>query len=104
MDSSTVLSWSADSSLRVWNLETGTMKLVLEGHAGRISGVAVLGDGKLALSWSADSSLQLWDLQRGVASALFVSGVSLFLPQPCQKEEKLSLRALAKIFGATTKW
>jgi len=54
-----LLSWSQDSTLRLWN-EDGSIPLAtLTGHTSEIYGVIELSDGRL-LSWSKDSTLRLW--------------------------------------------
>ncbi|MEO1287108.1 MAG: TIR domain-containing protein, partial [Chloroflexota bacterium] len=52
------LSWSDDSSLRLWSSE-GDELAVLVGHEASVLGAMELFDGRL-LSWSWDSTLRLW--------------------------------------------
>jgi WD40 repeat protein len=54
-----------DRTLRLWDLATGETLRTLEGHTGRVTAVAVLGDGRRALSCSYDNTLRLWDLETG---------------------------------------
>jgi WD40 repeat protein len=54
----------SDSAVRVWDLETGKEIRKLEGHKGRVFGVAVSPDGKRLLS-SGDTSVILWDSESG---------------------------------------
>ncbi|MBN9521499.1 protein kinase [bacterium] len=57
---------SADAhAIRVWDLRRGEPLAPLTGHTGRVTQVAVSGDGKTALSVSADETVALWDLARG---------------------------------------
>ena len=60
---SQALSWSADGTLRLWDLQDGSSKL-FKGHTKGVSGVHLIGDSQ-ALSWSEDGTLRLWDLQDG---------------------------------------
>ena len=58
-----ILSWSADSSLRLWQ-SNGSPGLVLQGHTGSVNGAIQLTDGRI-LSWSGgfasnDHTLRLW--------------------------------------------
>jgi WD40 repeat protein len=54
-----------DNALRVWDLETGFCKLVLEGHTGDVNDVCVTPDGLRAVSASDDKTLRVWDLETG---------------------------------------
>jgi WD40 repeat protein len=55
-----LLSWSKDTTLRVWDGRSSVCQLVLEGHSEEVSGALVLPDGRL-LSWSEDTTLRVWD-------------------------------------------
>jgi WD40 repeat protein len=60
------VSTSSDTTLKVWDLDTGRDVRTLEGHSEEVfSGVAVTPDGKRAVSASADKTLRLWDLDTG---------------------------------------
>ncbi len=48
-----------DHNLRIWDLETGVCKAVLEGHTDCVNGAIELRSGNI-LSWSADNTLRLW--------------------------------------------
>ena len=61
-----ILSWSEDQTLRVWDRKNGESLLVLEGHKGSIHGAAELTDGSI-LSWSEDETLRVWDREIGRA-------------------------------------
>ncbi len=64
-DGSRAVSGSDDETLRVWDLETGTCLLVLEGHTGRVLSVSVTPDSRYAVSASDDKTLRVWDLETG---------------------------------------
>jgi WD40 repeat protein len=76
------VSWSADGTLRVWELSSGCCAAVLEGHTGWVNGVALTGDGR-AVSWSRDGTLRVWELSSGRCAAVLeghargVEGVAL---------------------------
>jgi WD40 repeat protein/DNA-binding SARP family transcriptional activator len=56
---------AGDTSIRLWNLETGQEIRRFEGHTGVVTQVAISPDGHRALSASADLSVRLWDLETG---------------------------------------
>lgn len=60
-----VISASADRTLRLWDLRTGAELRCFTGHAEEVTAVAVLPDGNHAISASADTTLRLWDLNSG---------------------------------------
>jgi WD40 repeat protein len=71
-----ILSWSGDSTLRLWNSQSGKCLAVLEGHErylvpvfGGSLNALVLPDDRI-LSWSWDSTLRLWDSQSGECLAV----------------------------------
>jgi WD40 repeat protein len=59
-----VSSWW-DSTLKVWDLETGSEVRGLAGHSDRVAGVAMGANGRRAVSASWDGSLKVWDLESG---------------------------------------
>ena len=59
-----------DSAVRVWEVETGKEIRKLEGHKGRVLGMAVLPDGKSVLT-AGDTSLILWDTTTGKETRRF---------------------------------
>ena len=60
-----ILSWSDDQTLRLWDLDTETCRIVLAGHQGPIRGGLLLSDSRW-LSWSEDATLRVWDLAQGI--------------------------------------
>jgi WD40 repeat protein/energy-coupling factor transporter ATP-binding protein EcfA2 len=65
-DGSIILSGSADDSLRLWDIESGTEIRRFEGHTDDVTSVAFSPDGSIILSGSADDSLRLWDIESGM--------------------------------------
>ena len=64
-----ILSWSGDSTLRLWEASTGKALAVLEGHLDSVHGALSLPDGRI-LSWSTDKTLRLWEASTGKALAV----------------------------------
>jgi WD40 repeat protein len=62
---------SHDESIHVWELGSGTLAHKLTGHRGRVNGLAVTPDSRLAISASADQSCRVWDLHGGKTVAAF---------------------------------
>jgi WD40 repeat protein len=60
-DGSKVLSGSHDNTMKLWNVETGTLEQTFQGHSNFIMSVAFASsDGRNILSGSADGSLKHW--------------------------------------------
>src|SRR5262249_31955186 len=62
-DGRRVVSASADSTLKVWDLETGRPLASLEGHADWVNACAATPDGRCVVSASDDRTLKVWDLE-----------------------------------------
>jgi len=65
-DGRRAVSASSDRTLKVWNLETGTLLHTLAGHADEVNAVAVTQDGRQAVSASFDKTLKIWNLETGL--------------------------------------
>lgn len=64
-DGKRALSGSDDTTLKLWDLETGNCLRTFEGHTFAAYCIAILPDGKRALSGGGDKTLKLWDLETG---------------------------------------
>ncbi|WP_437718588.1 AAA family ATPase [Sorangium sp. So ce448] len=64
-DGQRIVSASADSTLKVWDLATGKLLSTIEGHSGGVNACAVSPDGLRIVSASADSTLKVWNLATG---------------------------------------
>ena len=51
--------------MRLWELETGKVRHVLEGHRGEIDSVAFSPDGTIVASGCKDTTIKLWDPSTG---------------------------------------
>jgi WD40 repeat protein len=66
---------SNDSTVQVWNLETGELAAVLEGHENTLHrGLAFSPDETLIATGSFDKTLRFWDAETGVERASIASG------------------------------
>ncbi|OHU84335.1 MULTISPECIES: pentapeptide repeat-containing protein [Pseudoalteromonas] len=63
-DGITVVSASADGTLRLWNSQTGECLKVLQGHQSSVTACTVLGDGRTIAS-AGGNELRLWDSRTG---------------------------------------
>jgi WD40 repeat protein len=64
-DGARIVSGNADTTLLVWNIESGRPERLLEGHTSPISGVAISPDGARIVSASWDKTVRIWNLERG---------------------------------------
>jgi len=64
-----ILSWSADKTLRIWDLNTGQAITIFTGHTNGISGANISDDGKI-LSWSREN-IRIWDEKTGREISVF---------------------------------
>jgi len=53
----------ADSTVKIWDLETGACRATLEGHMDRVESVAITPDGKRILSGSNDGTIRHWSIE-----------------------------------------
>jgi len=59
------LSGSDDTTLKLWNLESGECLQTLAGHTSYVTIVSLTPDGHRAISGSGDSTIKLWNLESG---------------------------------------
>jgi hypothetical protein len=64
-DGKRILSASADSTMRLWDMATGKQLRIFQGHTQGVLGVALSPDGKRALSGSFDGSIREWATDSG---------------------------------------
>ena len=81
-DGKQIATVSEDSTVRVWDVESGEQRLLLLGHAGRVHSVVWSHDGKRLLSFSADRTARVWDLvpaEERVAEATSTEAITQLL-------------------------
>ncbi len=67
----------SDRLIRIWNLRTGTIDIVLEGHSMEVCGLAFNDDGTRLASGSPNGALRLWDTRTGACVLNVRRGVSM---------------------------
>ena len=70
-DGNTLVSASDDTTLKVWNLQTGESRQTLTGHNDVVNSVAITPDGKTAVSASDDETIRVWNLDTGKSELNF---------------------------------
>ena len=71
-----VVSGLDDGTLRVWDASSAVCEHVLMGHAGAVTCVAVLPDGRRVASGSLDETLRVWDASSGVCERVLEGHLS----------------------------
>jgi WD40 repeat protein len=64
-DGSTLISGSADTSIKLWDFATGKELRTLNGHTSYVNALAISPDGKILASGGADTTILIWDLATG---------------------------------------
>lgn len=64
-DGQTLVSGSADKTIKIWHLPTGTLLNTLIGHSEWVRSVAISPDGQMIVSGSDDHSIKIWHLATG---------------------------------------
>ena len=64
-DGKLIASCSADSSVRIWDFDSGNCLHVLKKHSDWVSGLCFNGDGKQLISCSEDKTIKIWSTETG---------------------------------------
>ena len=68
-DGKHLASGSSDKTVRIWDLENGTSR-VLEGHTDYVASVSYSPDGRYVASGSSDKTVRIWNLENGTSRVL----------------------------------
>jgi WD40 repeat protein len=61
-DGKTLVSGGEDKTIKVWELQTGELKKILQSDSGAINALAIAPDGKTVVSGSGDRIVRIWDI------------------------------------------
>ncbi|KAH6652182.1 HET-R [Truncatella angustata] len=64
-DGQFVASASGDSTVRIWDVETGAEQQVLKGHTDHVTSVAISSNSQFVASTSGDQTVRIWDVETG---------------------------------------
>ncbi len=64
-DGQTIASGSEDSTVRIWNADTGAQIQTLQGHTDRVNSVAYSPDGQTIASGGFDETVRIWNANTG---------------------------------------
>lgn len=64
-DSSQLVTGSADTKARVWDVNTGALAFTLSGHTASVTGVLVSPDNRVIVTRGDDETLRLWSRENG---------------------------------------
>ena len=64
-DNNTIVSTHEDNIIRIWDVETRTLRYRLKGHKKTINSVAFSPDNKILATGSDDKRVMLWDIEKG---------------------------------------
>lgn len=71
LDGKRALTGGQDTTVQLWDTETGHCLCVLEGHTELVWSVALSADQRRALSGSWDNTVRLWDMERRRSACVF---------------------------------
>jgi len=66
------LTGSQDTTVRMWDMDTGACVKVLTGHRDWVIGLAIMPDGAHAITCSLDGTVRVWDLNIGACKKILI--------------------------------
>src|SRR5258708_1994864 len=64
-DGQTLVSGGSDTTIKVWNVQTGQLLHTLSEHTGVVLSVAISPDGQALVSGSNDKTIKIWNVRTG---------------------------------------
>ena len=64
-DEKKLISYSADNTIKIWDMKEEKLLKTLEGHAGAVRGILLVNADRMLISYSDDMTLKMWDLETG---------------------------------------
>lgn len=74
-DGRQLASASDDTTVRIWDTETGALQQTLEGHTDEVNSVAFSPDGRRLASASYDETVRIWDIETGALQQTLEVGI-----------------------------
>lgn len=68
-----IVSGSSDTTIKLWDIESGKEVRIFEGHSDSVYSIAITPDGRYIISGSDDGTIKLLDIESGKEIAQFVS-------------------------------
>ena len=96
VDHQHVISASTDTTLRLWNIDSGAEVRRFKGHCGEVFDFATL-DPRHIVSASGDNTLRLWDLGTGLELARFEGDAAFTRVSPLTDGTVVARDAVARL-------
>jgi WD40 repeat protein len=106
-DGKTVISSSADRTIRLWDSHTGKLKFTCNGHTDSVYSVAISSDSQIIASGSVDRTIRLWNFNHPLQQPRILIGhsqavTSVAITQNSQLLVSASLDGTIKIWKLAT--
>ena len=85
-DGRTIISGSADMTVKVWDVKTGACLLTCTGHKGWVRSVACSADGTTVVSGAEDEAVKVWDACTGMCRLTLTGHLGYVLSVVCSPD------------------
>jgi WD40 repeat protein len=103
-DSQWLASASADNTVKLWSVSSGTERATLTGHSAEVVTVAFAPDGKTLASAGLDQTIRLWDPATGKERAVFKGDPPYSIRSVAFAPDGKTLAAASQRKAGTVKW